>query len=182
VRSLPRFEQIPDILNAGVHDYSIILFGYEDPEAKPNHCGTGTLVRFKNNHYILTASHCAALLGKYKHIAIPVRPGHPLFIQSLPPIYVGESRDKPWGPDLAFVPIHAVDVRQLNAISRDKVFYNLGRHQSQILAERPVIANNIWALVGAPDKLTRLTGPRQLELHLMSYQSESDAASSERRI
>ena len=88
----------------------------------------------------------------------------------MPPIYVGKRKDKPWGPDLAFIPIHAVDVRALNAISRDKVFYNLGKNQSDILASRPRIADNIWALVGSPYRLSTINeSEKQMQLHLMGY-------------
>jgi len=167
---LPRFEEIPNSLNEGVHDYSIVLFGYDDPNTAPAHCGTGTLVKFRDDHYILTARHCAARLAEYNKTAIPVRPGHPLFIQSMPPVYVGERKDEAWGPDLAFIPIHAIDVRQLNAISRDKIFYNLTRHQSEILASRPRIADNIWALVGAPFRLSEIIeADKQMQLHMMGY-------------
>ena len=167
---MPRFEEIPNSLNEGVHDYSVVLFGYDDPNSVPAHCGTGTLVKFRDDHYILTARHCAARLAEFKKIAIPVRPGHPLFIESLPPVYIGESKDEAWGPDLAFIPIHAVDVRELNAISRDKVFYNLLRHQSDILASHPRIAGNIWALVGVPHRLSETMETQKLmRLHMMGY-------------
>jgi hypothetical protein len=74
------------------------------------------------------------------------------------------------GPDLAFIPIHAIDVRALNAISRDKVFYNLARHQSDILATRPRIADNIWALVGVPFRLSEvIEAEKQMQLQMMGY-------------
>lgn len=171
---LPRFEDIPNDLNQGVHDFCVVLFGYEDPIKKPRHCGTGTLVKFRDNHYILTAGHCAKELSKFDKIAIPVRKGssHPLFIQSVPPVYVGERREDAWGPDLAFIPMAAVDVRNLNAISHDKIFYNLGRHRSEILDSRLRIADNIWALVGSPYKLSETNESEKLmRLQLMGYKA-----------
>lgn len=153
----------------GVHDYSIILFGYLGPTDIPVHSGTGTLVKLGEEHFILTAHHCAERLVEYGQICIPVRPGTPpLVIQRLNPIYIGERKDDQWGPDLAFLPIHPVDVKNINAFSH-KIFYNLTRFEANILQEEPKIRSNIWAVVGSPALLNRVNPPLDVQLQLMAY-------------
>src|SRR4051812_11880574 len=118
-----KFGEIPEQLMEGVHDYSIILFGYQGPSTMPVHSGTGTLVKFGEAHFILTARHCAERLTEYNQICLPIRPNSPpLVIQMLDPIYIGDRKIDEWGPDLAFVPIHPVDVKSINAVSH-KIFY-----------------------------------------------------------
>jgi hypothetical protein len=156
----------------GVHDYSIVLFGYENRATMPVHCGTGTFVKLRDRHYILTAHHCAAQLIKYEKIALPIRPQDPLIIQTSDPIYIGNRKEDEWGPDLAFIPINNVDVNNFKAFSRDKVFYDLGAYSSQILEEKPTIARNVWSLVGSPNLLTTVTDTDKvilLQLPLTAY-------------
>jgi hypothetical protein len=164
-----KFEEIPEKLMKGVHDYSIILFGYQNPTTMPVHSGTGTLVKFGEVYFILTAHHCAERLAEYDQICIPFRPNSPpLVIRMLNPIYIGERNDDKWGPDLAFLPIHPVDVKSINAVSH-KIFYNLNRYESDILRKEPKIRNNIWAVVGSPALLNKVKPPLEMELLLMAY-------------
>ena len=156
----------------GVQDYSIVLFGYENRTTRPVHSGTGTFVKSGGRHYILTAQHCAARLTEYKKVALPIRPADPLIIHRLEPIYIDRRNDDPWGPDLAFIPFSAVDVSNFNAFSRDKRFYDLDKHASQILEEKPKIARNVWSVVGSPYSLSTVTETErvmQLQLQLMAY-------------
>jgi len=168
-RIILTIEEIPDSLMEGIHDHSIVLFGYRELPAMPVHSGTGTLVRFGNSRYILTARHCAERLLDYEQVCLPVRSGGPpLVIRRLDPIYIGERKNDPWGPDLAFLPIHPVDVKNLNAKSH-KIFYDLDRHGQGILREPPRLANGIWTVVGAPALLSSLKAPRELRIPLMAY-------------
>lgn len=164
-----KFDEIPEQLMEGVHDYSIILFGYQGPSTMPAHSGTGTLVKFGEAHFILTAHHCAERLTEYNQICLPIRPNSPpLVIQMLAPIYIGDRGVDEWGPDLAFIPIHPVDVKSINAVSH-KIFYNLSRYESEVLNEEPTIRNSIWAVVGSPAFLSKVKPPLELELQLMAY-------------
>lgn len=164
-----KFDEIPEKLMEGVHDHSTILFGYRNPTTMPVHSGTGTLVKLGQEHFILTAHHCAERLVEYDQFCIPVRPnGPPLVMRMLGPIYVGERKDNKWGPDLAFLPIHPVDVKSINAFSH-KIFYNLNRFEPDVLREGPKIRSSIWAVVGSPALLNKVSPPREMELQLMAY-------------
>ena len=164
-----KFDEIPEELNGGIHDYSVILFGYQNPTTMPVHSGSGTLVKSGEAYFILTARHCAERLVEYNRIGITLRPdGPPLPIQILNPIYIGERIDDAWGPDLAFIPIHPIDVNSINAISFKK-FYNLNKYEADILREEPEIRNHLWAVVGSPALLNTVTPPRLMDLLLMGY-------------
>jgi hypothetical protein len=134
-----------------------------------SHCGTGTLVKSGNEHFILTAAHCAERLAEYDEIGLPIRfRGDPFLVQRMSPIYVGERKSNEWGPDLAFMPIHPVDVANINANS-NKIFYDLDRYVPGILREEHKIDNSLWAVVGTPVVLSRLQDPKRLEFTLMAF-------------
>jgi hypothetical protein len=162
-------DEIPESVREGIHDHSIVLFGYLNLPAMPVHSGTGTLVTSGGKPYILTAHHCAQRLTEYDRICLPVRPGcPPLIIRRLDPIYVDEPKEQGWGPDLAFLPIHPIDVNNLKAFSH-KIFYNLDRSGPSILRDPPKRANGMWSVLGAPAMLSKLKAPRELEIPLMAY-------------
>jgi hypothetical protein len=164
-----KFDEIPVKLMEGVHNYAIILFGYQNPTTMAIPSGTGTLVKVGDAHYILTAQHCAERLFEYEQICMPYRPGcPPLVIRMMEPIYIGERKNDEWGPDLAFLPIHPIDVKNINAVSH-KFFYNLSKYESDILREGPKIRNSIWAVVGSPALLNKVNPPLNMELQLMAY-------------
>jgi hypothetical protein len=155
----------------GVQDYSIVLFGHKNPTTQPTHCGTGTLVKSSGRHYILTAAHCAARLTDYKKIGLPIRPAYPLIVQRLDPIFIEQRKEDAWGPDLAFIPMSAVDVSNFTAFSMDKRFYDLDKYAAQILKEVPKVAWNVWSLVGSPDLLSSVSDTRHLQLQMMVYKA-----------
>lgn len=163
-------DEIPESVRDGIHDHSIVLFGYQNHPAMPVHSGTGTLVKSRGKSYILTAHHCAQRLMEYDRICLPVRPGGPpLIVRRLDPVYVDEPREQAWGPDLAFLPIHPIDINNLNAFSH-KFFYNLDRSGPSILQDPPKPTNGIWSVLGAPVRLSKSKAPRELEIPLMAYQ------------
>lgn len=163
-----QFDEIPEKLNEGLHDYSTLLFG--DRLSKlPVHCGTGTFVKSGGAHFILTARHCAERLSEYSEIGLPIHISEqPFLIQMQSPVCIGARKDDEWGPDLAFIPIHPVDVKRIYAVS-NKIFYNLDRYKAEILLEEPRVENSLWAVVGAPILLSKIIGPREVELYLNAY-------------
>lgn len=163
-----QFGEIPEALMKGLHEYSVTLFGMP-LKGDPVHRGTGTLVKSGNAHFILTAGHCAEKLVEHDAIGLPIRfGGCPFIIPRLDPIYIGEKKSDEWVPDLAFLPIHHVDVDRINA-NTGKTFYNLERYKDEILREEPKMDNSLWAVVGTPILLSRMNNPKELELHLMAY-------------
>lgn len=134
------------------------------------HYGTGTLIKSGRQHFIFTAAHCAERLADYDEIGLPIRlSGYPLIIKRMTPIYVSERKTDDWGPDLAFLPIHQIDVENISANS-NKVFYNFDRHADEILQEGPRIENSLWAVVGTPAVLSNLSDPNKAEFTIMAYQ------------
>jgi hypothetical protein len=161
-------DEIPVELMHGLPSYTITLVGYREDETT-EHCGCGTLVTCGNDHFILTAAHCAERLALYYKIAIPIRKGgRPLIIHRMLPVYVGRRDSDGSGPDLAFLPIHPVDAGDLKAKS-DKVFYNLEKHKDEILPLKLRIENSLWAIVGTPSRLSNVSNPLELEFSLMAY-------------
>lgn len=161
-------DEIPVELMLGLPSYTITLVGYRQDETT-EHCACGTLVISGNDHFILTAAHCAERLVRYDKIAIPIRNGgRPLIIQRMPPIYVGRPNSEGPEPDLAFLPIHPVDAGELKAKS-NKVFYNLEKHKEEILPLKLRIENSLWAIVGTPAHLSNVSNPLELEFRLMAY-------------
>jgi hypothetical protein len=144
--------------------YSVTLVGVEQ-QNKLAHCGTGTLVTFHNQYFILTCNHCAQPFFKSDRIGLPIRiGGWPLFIQKLPPIYIGQYTTKEWGQDLAFIPVASLDAAIIRN-SSNKTFYNLQNHQDEMLRTQPRTDSLLWAIVGSPISESNIEGP--IEFHFM---------------
>jgi hypothetical protein len=144
-----RIGELPAELMDGPPMYSLTLAGIRR-KLESIHCGSGTLVKAGDRHFILTASHCIKPLFESDQIGLPIRLGdRPLLIQKLPPIHVGIPACQDWGPDLAFIPLDPIDVANIHN-SSNKTFYNLDIHQEEMLSGQPKIDYHLWAVVGSP--------------------------------
>lgn len=172
------FDQIPMELMHGLPSYSITLVRYRSDD-DTEHCGCGTLVKSGDDHFILTAAHCMDRFDfdELDKIAIPVPlGGPPLKIQLMSPIHVGEydrkRKSEKIGPDLAFLPIHHVDVGNINA-KLNKLFYDLEKYKDEILGKDPTkIENSLWAIVGTPACESNVNDPLRLDFSLKAYRVE----------
>jgi hypothetical protein len=137
-------------------------------ESAPAHCGVGTLVRLRENHYILTAAHCARPLAKCGEVGIPVGGRYYIRFPVLPPIYVGQSRSAEWGPDLAFLHVPPVKVGEITAIS-SSLLYDLAKNAKEMLEGEPEIDKGLWTIVGTPACLSNLEDQNNLSFTKMTY-------------
>ena len=163
---IPR-DQIPVDLMMDLPSYSVTLVGLRNENA-PLHCGVGTLVRFEEHHFILTAAHCAEPLAKCDQIGLPLGRRYYLKLPVVHPIYVGKRASDEWGPDLAFLPVPPVEARNMMDVSNRR-FYNLERHAREMLRGEPQIENGLWAIVGTPTFTSNLEDPNKLEFTKMTY-------------
>ncbi|MEK6303318.1 MAG: hypothetical protein AABO41_21625 [Acidobacteriota bacterium] len=151
--------------------YSVTLVGI-DPGNNFRHCGSGTLVKSGDQHFVLTAQHCAEPLCKYESIGFPIGlQGSPFIVQKLPPIYVGERTTDEWGPDLAFLPIHPVDVKHIHDNS-NKTFFNLDRYEDEMLAGSAKTNRHLWAVVGSPISESNIEGPESYHFKRNTYSAD----------
>ncbi len=150
-------------------EYSITLIGVRREGREAAHCGSGTLVRSGERCFILTAAHCAEAIISYQRIGIPLTNRETRFsIGILNPIFASRRESEEWGPDLAFLPIHPIDVDSL-LNTANKKFYNLDRNRKTMLAEGPQIESGVWSLVGAPDLLSDRDYPGKVIPKSMAY-------------
>lgn len=171
---------IPLDLMEGLYAYSVGLIGVR-LRSKPPHsgsgtlvksveqlCGSGTLVRSGDQHFVLTAAHCAKQLVKWDEIGLVLTSNPTAFtIPVSGATFIGEWRSEDWGPDLAFLPIPPDKVGGINAYT-NKLFWNLDRHKAEMLKEGPKFQNGLWALLGMPDVYSIAHAHTQ-ELKLMAY-------------
>lgn len=172
VKSLLRGELPPQVredLNPVLLHYSVNLVGILDGP-RPAHCGSGTLVSYRNRRYVLTAGHCAErvtrqdvlavglVLVDYRHQFLIDKPFQedPIFVDR--PAEYGD--DSEWGPDMAFLPIPENQVGTLAAV---KSFCNLDRLEKSMLEGTVATERGLMAFVGAPADTSDLRQPTDLE-------------------
>lgn len=161
-------DQIPVELMKEFPSYSVTLVGLRR-NSSPAHCGSGTLVRLEDQHFILTAAHCAQALTKYDEIGLPIRRDkYPFILPVIEPIYIGERQSDEWGPDLAFLPIPHVKARDISNISNN-LFYNLDRYREEMLGGEPKVGYGLWVVIGAPAFASNLEDSTKLEFTKMTY-------------
>jgi hypothetical protein len=140
-----------------------------EPENRIRHCGSGTLVKSSDRHFILTAHHCAEPLYECERIGLPIRfEGRPFIIQKLPPIYIGQRITEEWGPDLAFIPVDPIDARNIHD-SSNKTFYNLDKVEEEMLAGNARTDRHLWSVVGSPISESDIGGPVRYEFKRNTY-------------
>jgi hypothetical protein len=148
--------------------YSVTLVGLRSNSA-PAHCGSGTLVRLEDQHFILTAAHCAKELAKCDEIGLPIlRDRHPFVLPIMESIYIGERKSDEWGPDLAFLPIPQVKAHDIIDVS-NRLFYNLEKYREEMLRGKPKVNYGLWVVVGTPAFTSNLEDPTILEFTKMTY-------------
>lgn len=132
-------------------------------------CGSGTLVRSDDRHFVLTAAHCARELAKWDEIGL-VLTSYPtdFTIPLSKAIVVSESAAKEWGPDIAFFEIPPDNVAVVNNYTA-KVFWNLDRHRAEMLSTDPKFNSGLWVLTGFPDVNSTVREANSQELKLMAY-------------
>jgi hypothetical protein len=161
-------DQLPPELMQGFPSRSVTLTGFRQ-NREPLHCGSGTLVRLEDQHYILTASHCARVLADCDEIGLPIRRDkQPFMLPVLPPIYIGDRKSDEWGPDLAFLPIPSVKARGILNFS-NYLFYDLGKYREEMLNGEPQVGHGLWVVVGAPVLESNLQDSSKLEFTKMTY-------------
>ncbi len=171
--------QIPDEskveLMKALPSYSVTLVGLRHNNVL--HCGSGTLVRVRDQHFILMAAHCyTGGLAKCDEIGLPIRPDRlpfklPIKLHNLSvrePIYIGEQKSEEWGPDLAFLPINPVEANNITSIS-NRLFYDLEKHNEEMLKDEPKINQGLWVIVGTPAFKNNLEDSENLEFTHMRY-------------
>jgi hypothetical protein len=161
-------DQIPVELMKEFPSFSVTLVGlrYNGGHA---HCGSGTLVKFEDRHFILTAAHCARALMKFDEIGLPIRRDkHPFTLPVLSPIYIGEWESEEWGPDLAFLPVPHIKARDINNVS-NILLYDLGKYRYEMLGGEPKVGYGLWVVIGTPAYTSNLEDSTRLEFTKMTY-------------
>jgi hypothetical protein len=132
-------------------------------------CGSGTLVRSNGRHFVLTAAHCARELAKWDDIGLVLTSSpSPFTIPVSSAVFIGEWASDELGPDLAFLPIPSDKLAVINDFTT-KLFWNLDRHQAEMLKDNPEFGDGLWVLTGAPDVYSRVPKAHTQELRLMAY-------------
>jgi hypothetical protein len=161
-------EETPVELMKEFPSRSVTMVGLRH-DREPRHCGSGTLVRLEDQHYLLTAAHCAHALAKCEEIGLPIRRDkHPFILPVIDPIYIGQPESEEWGPDLAFLSIPSVKASHLLSYT-NYLFYDLGRYKDEMLEGEPEVENALWVVTGAPACISNLEDPKNLVFTKMTY-------------
>jgi hypothetical protein len=135
-------------------DYSVAFVASRDGELEA--AGSGTLISFRDSHYILTAAHVwhgnksTNGLKKADSILIPIKEGEPKRL-IIPPKDIEPfgpqipEKWNEWGPDIVMLRLRPDLIGRFLAVGRS--FYNLSKKK-----ERQVEGVKTYFLVGAPQE------------------------------
>jgi hypothetical protein len=139
--------------------HTVILFALFTPPAGDvlKLAGTGTLIAYKDAHYILTASHVwHHVLKRADKLGITLRENddHTCLLETRTIVASGPPMPAPWnewGPDIIFLRIPAARVGEIKAF---RVFYSLPPEEKSAFRGEHTAAR---LLVGTPEALGRYT-------------------------
>jgi hypothetical protein len=135
--------------------YTVTLFALSTPPTGDvlTLAGTGTLIAYKDAHYILTAAHVwHNALKKADHVGITLRETYDHTCLMDPATIVASGPPVPsdwteWGPDIVFLRIPAVRVGEIKVF---RVFYSLASEEKSLFKGEHTEAR---LLLGTPEAL-----------------------------
>ena len=128
LKDLP--ERVQDNIQTDITPYSTCLIGIRRRfnKAESQLLGTGTFIRMKDYHCILTACHVVEYLKKYEALGLGLSEDeHNYYIKNehLRFELIAKSVEESSGPDLSII---ILPQAELGAIKARKSFYSLDRH------------------------------------------------------
>jgi hypothetical protein len=143
------------VRSVGTFTTALLAISGSGPDEKLTFRGTGSLVKFQNSHYILTAAHVWDSLKSSKGVGITLKEDldHccPLVTNTLVPFGPAKPEKwNEWGPDLVFLRIPA---NRVGGIAAFKSFYALDKERPRCNVERIEVV----ILMGTPEEFGKFT-------------------------